>query len=136
MSYLLDINVISEFKKSTPNLKVIEWIKSLPTHALHISVLTVGEIRKGAEAVTDQNRREKLRLWLENELPEWFEDRILPINIEVAERWGRIQHEIGRPVSAIDSLLAATALHYDLRMVTRNTKDFDFPSLEVINPSS
>jgi len=136
MSYLLDINVISEFKKSTPNLKVIEWIKSLPTHALHISVLTVGEIRKGAEAVTDQNRREKLRLWLENELPEWFEDRILPINIEVAERWGRIQHEIGRPVSAIDSLLAATALHYDLRMVTRNTKDFDFPSLEVINPWS
>lgn len=134
MSYLLDTNVISEFKKHTPNLKVIEWIQSLPAHALHISVLTVGEIRKGAEAVTDQNRREKLRLWLENELPEWFEDRILPVNIEVAERWGRIQHEIGRPVSAIDSLLVATALHYELRMVTRNTKDFDFPSLEVINP--
>ncbi len=134
MSYLLDTNVISEFKKSTPNAKVIDWIKSLPPQALHISVLTVGEIRKGVETVSDHNRREKLRLWLENELPEWFEDRILPINLEVAERWGRIQHEIGRPVSAIDSLLAATALHYELRMVTRNTKDFDFPSLEIINP--
>ena len=134
MSYLLDTNIISEFKKTVPSPKVVNWINSLPPHALHISVLTVGEIRKGVETITDQKRREKLRLWLENELPEWFEDRILPVNIEVAERWGRIQHEIGRPVSAIDSLLAATALHFELRMVTRNVKDFSFPSLEIINP--
>ncbi len=134
MSYLLDTNIISEFRKSSPNPKVLKWINSLPPEALHISVLTIGEIRKGIEKLQDPKRREILRVWLENELPSWFEDRILSINSEVAERWGRIQHEIGRPVSAIDSLLAATALHYELRMVTRNEKDFNFPGLEVINP--
>jgi len=134
MSYLLDTNIISELKKNAPNPKVVKWINSLPSDALHISVLTVGEIREGLETITDPKRREKLRVWLENDLPEWFEGRILPVNIDVVQRWGRIQHEIGRPVSAIDSLLAATALHYELRMVTRNAKDFKFPSLDIINP--
>ncbi len=134
MSYLLDTNVILEFTKSTPNAKVLQWIESLPMEALHISVLTVGEIRKGVEKLSDPKRRENLRVWLENELPAWFENRILPINIEVAEIWGRIQHAVGRPVPTIDSLLAATALHYELRIITRNKKDFNFPLLEVINP--
>jgi predicted nucleic acid-binding protein len=134
MSYLLDTNVISEFMKSTPNTKVVDWIESLPTEALHISVLTVGEIRKRVEKISDGKQRENLRVWLENELPRWFENRILPINLEVAKVWGRIQHAVGRPVPAIDSLLAATALHHELRIITRNTKDFIFPSLEVINP--
>lgn len=134
MSYLLDTNIISELKKTAPDKKVVNWINSLPTQALHISVLTIGEIRKGIEKLPDHRRREKIRLWLENEIPQWFQERILPINLEVAERWGRLQHEVKRPVSAIDSLLAATALHYELRMVTRNVKDFDFPCLEVINP--
>jgi predicted nucleic acid-binding protein len=134
MSYLLDTNIISEFTKSAPNPKVLQWIESLPFEAFHISVLTVGEIRKGVEKLTDEKRRENLRVWLENELPAWFENRILPINLEVAEVWGRIQRSVGRPVHAIDSLLAATALHFELRIVTRNTKNFNFPSLEVINP--
>jgi hypothetical protein len=134
MSYLLDTNILSETVKPEPNKKVIDWINSIPIQALHISVLSIGEIRKGIEKIHDHKRREKIRLWLENEIPEWFEDRILPINIEVAERWGRLQHDIKRPVPAIDSLLAATALHYELRVVTRNEKDFKYPALEVINP--
>ncbi|MDA8088860.1 MAG: type II toxin-antitoxin system VapC family toxin, partial [Nitrospiraceae bacterium] len=106
----------------------------VPAEALFISVLTLGEIRKGVEALADKKRKERLRLWLERELPVWFEDRVLPVDLAVAERWGRLLAEVGRPVPTIDSLLAATALHYELRLVTRNSRDFDYPGLEVINP--
>ena len=83
---------------------------------------------------TDGVRREKLRLWLEHDLADWFETRALPIDIQVADRWGRLIAQMGRPVPSIDSLLAATALHHELRLVTRNQKDFAYPGLEVINP--
>lgn len=99
-----------------------------------MSVLTLGEIRKGIERLTDKKRREKLRLWIEHELPAWFEGRVLPVDIAVADRWGRLLAQAGRSVPTIDSLLAATALHHELRLVTRNARDFDYPGLEVINP--
>lgn len=79
-------------------------------------------------------RREILRTWLDDELLPWFEERLLPISYSVAARWGAMPAEVGRPVPAIDSLLAATALHHNLTMVTRNESDFDFPGLEVVNP--
>ena len=107
---------------------------SVPDESLYISALTIGEIRKGVEGVPDARRKEKLRVWLEHELPEWFGKRVLSIDGDVAERWGRLQAQAKRPVPAIDSLLAATALHHELRMVTRNEKDFDYQGLEVINP--
>ena len=134
MSYLLDTNVVSETIRRNQNRAVVEWLEQLPAEALFISVLTLGEIRKGVEALADKKRRERLRLWLERELPVWFEDRVLPVDLAVAERWGRLLAEVGRPVPTIDSLLAATALHYELRLVTRNARDFDYPGLEVINP--
>ena len=134
MSYLLDTNVVSETIRRNQNRAVVEWLEQLPAEALFISVLTLGEIRKGVEALADKKRRERLRLWLERELPVWFEDRVLPVDLAVAERWGRLLTEVGRPVPTIDSLLAATALHYELRLVTRNARDFDYPGLEVINP--
>lgn len=134
MSYLLDTNVISETIRREQNKLVIRWFEQIPAEALFVSVLTLGELRKGIERLADKKRKEKLRLWLEHELPAWFEGRVLPVNLAVAERWGRLLAEMGRPVPAIDSLLAATALHYELRLVTRNTGDFDYPGLEVINP--
>lgn len=134
MSYLLDTNVISELVRSNPNKNVLKWFEAMPNETLHISVLTLGEVRKGIEGIKEVTRREKLRLWLEIELPEWFENRILTINIEVADRWARLQSEMKRPIPAIDSLLAATALHYDLRLVSRNECDFQYPFLQVINP--
>lgn len=134
MSYLLDTNIVSETIKTNPNKSVIAWLDQLPGEALFISVLTLGEIRKGIEALSDKKRREKLRLWLEHELPSWFEGRVLPVDLAVADRWGRLLAEAGRPLPTIDSLLAATALHYELRLVTRNARDFDYPGLEVINP--
>ena len=134
MSYLLDTNIVSETVRRNPNKTVIAWLDPLPAEALFVSVLTLGEIRKGIEALTDKRRREKLRLWLEHELPAWFEGRVLPVDLAVADRWGRLLAEAGRPVPSIDSLLAATALHHELRLVTRNAGDFDYPGLQVINP--
>ena len=134
MSYLIDTNVISELARPKPAKAVLAWFDSPPSEALNISVLTLGEIRKGIEQMPDGTRREKLRVWLEHDLIEWFGDRVLPIDIAVSDRWGRLVRQMGRPVPSIDSLLAATALHHELRMVTRNQKDFDYPGLEVVNP--
>ncbi len=134
MSYLLDTNIVSETVRRTPNKAVIAWLDRLPGEALFVSVLTLGEIRKGIETLADRRRREKLRIWLEHELPEWFEGRVLPVDLAVADRWGRLLAEVGRPVPTIGSLLAATALHHELRLVTRNAGDFNYPGLQVINP--
>lgn len=134
MSYLLDTNVLSELVRPKPNNKVLTWFNNIPDDALHISVLTLGEIRKGVEKLREGKRKEKLRLWLEIDLPAWFEDRILAIDQEVADLWGKLQSQMKNTLPAIDSLLAATALHYDLRLVTRNEQDFHFPSLLIINP--
>ena len=119
MTYLLDTNVISELTRPRPNPGVVAWLREMPDAALHLSVLTLGEIRKGVEAMPDGVRKEELRLWLEQELPAWFEARLLPVSAGVADRWGSLLAEVGRPVPAIDSLLAATALHHGLRLVTR-----------------
>jgi predicted nucleic acid-binding protein len=134
MSYLLDTNVLSELVRAKPNEQVVAWFADVPDESLYISVLTLGEIRKGVEGLADAKRKEKLRVWLEHSLPEWFGHHVLPVDEGIAEQWGRLQATAGRPVPAIDSLLAATALHHELRMVTRNAKDFDYAGLEVINP--
>lgn len=134
MSYLLDTNVVSELVRPKPEPHVLKWFDDVPSRALHLSVLSLGEIRKVIELMKDGARKEKLRLWLEQELTGWFEDRLLPVSAQVADRWGRLLAESKQPVPAIDSLLAATALHHELRLVTRNTADFKFRGLEVINP--
>jgi len=134
VSYLLDTNVVSELARTKPSRHVLTWFESVPDDALHLSVLTFGEIRKGIEMIRESHRREHLRVWLEQDLRDWFGSRLLPVDMAVAERWGRMLAEIGRPVPAIDSLLAATALHHELRLVTRNVDDFQFPGLSVINP--
>lgn len=134
MSYLLDTNVISELTRRNPDVRVRDWFQAVPDAALFMSVLTVGEIRKGIEALHDETRREALRLWLEEDLPGWFESRLLPINAAVADRWGKLMASAGRTLPAIDGLIAATALHHDLRIVTRNEADFRLPGLEVVNP--
>jgi hypothetical protein len=134
VSYLLDTNVVSELVRSKPNRRVLSWFQSVPDDALHLSVLTLGEIRKGVEQLGASRRRERLRVWLEQDLVDWFGTRLLPIDNAVADRWGRLLAQVGRPLPAIDSLLAATAYHHQLRLITRNVDDFEFPGLEVINP--
>ena len=135
MNYLLDTNVISELVSARPHPKVITWFEQVPLNAIFISVLTLGEIRKGVEKVSDNTRKNTLLLWLEQDLVKMFNTRILTISVEVADRWGRLQCQVTRTLPAIDSLIAATALHHDMTLITRNTDDFSgCPGLELVNP--
>lgn len=136
MSYLVDTNVLSELTRPKPAPSVVGWFEDVADETLHLSVLTLGELRRGVEKLPPGKRREKLRYWLEHELSAWFGERLLPIDAGVADTWGRLQTTSGRTLPAVDSLLAATALHHHLRLVTRNTVDFDVSGLETINPWS
>lgn len=135
MSYLIDTNVVSELVSPRPNKNVITWFEQISIDTAYLSVLTLGEIRKGVEKIKDNTRRKKLLIWLEHDLATFFDKRILPISIEVADRWGRLQCQVKRTLPAIDSLIAATALHHDMTLVTRNIADFsDCSGLELMNP--
>ena len=132
MSYLLDTNVVSELRRKLPNPGVVSWFLHRPASTLFLSVLTLGELRKGIEGAPDATRRMALSDWLETELPRFFAGRILNLDAPIADRWGRLFTAAGRP--AIDSLLAATAAHHGLSLVTRNARDFEGLGIEVINP--
>ena len=134
MSYLLDTNVLSELRRKTPNPAVSAWFATRPATSLYLSVLTLGELRKGIDGVKDAARRLALSDWLQTEMSMFFMGRVLGIDEHVADRWGQLVAAAGRPLPAIDSLLAATALVHGLSMVTRNAKDFEGLGLEVINP--
>lgn len=134
MSYLLDTNILSELRRKAPHPGLLVWIASRPASKLYLSVLTLGELRKGVEGVSDAGRRAALLGWLETELPTFFTGRILPIDAQVADRWGRLVAAAGRPLPAIDSLIGATAAHHGLSLITRNARDFADMGLDVINP--
>lgn len=134
MSYLLDTNVLSELRRKTPNAGVVDWFSRRPASSLYLSVLTLGELRKGVEGVADVDRRTALLDWLEVELPAFFTGRVLPLDAHVADRWGRLMAAAGRSLPAIDSLIGATAAHHGLSLVTRNVRDHADLGQEVINP--
>lgn len=134
MSYLIDTNVLSELRRREPNQGVIEWFVQRPATTLYLSVLALGEIRKGIASLANDDRQLKLLDWLEVELPQFFSGRILSVDAYVADRWGQLNAQMGRPIPAIDSLIAATALTHGLRLVTLNVQDFNYPELDVINP--
>lgn len=134
MSYLLDISVISETIKNQPDESVIDWLAQIPSEALYISSITLGEIRKGIEGLADKKRKEKLRIWLERDFTDWFEGRILSVDTAVADKWGQMRVEARHVMPVIEGLMAATALAHNLRLVTRNMQDFSYAGLEVINP--
>lgn len=134
MSYLLDTNVLSELRRKQPDAQVLRWFAARPASTLFLSVLTLGEIRKGVETVADETRRLRLLDWLETELPAFFSGRLLPVDAAVADAWGRLQAVAGRPIPAIDSLLAATAQRHGLMLVTRNARDVEGLGVAVVNP--
>jgi predicted nucleic acid-binding protein len=136
LSYLIDTNVLSELRRREPDVRVVRWFAERPAGTLYLSVLTLGELRKGIGALPESPRKLALLDWLETELPMFFAGRILAIDSKVADRWGRLVAQAGRPLPAIDSLLAATALTHGLTLVTRNLKDFSHPDLTVLDPWS
>ncbi len=134
MSYLIDTNVLSELRRKQPSPNVVAWVQARPASTLYISVLTLGELRKGIATLGDGAKQQALLDWLDVELPQFFMGRVLPIDAAVTDRWGSLMAQAGRPMPAIDSLLAATALMHGLQMVTRNQKNFAYPGLQTINP--
>jgi predicted nucleic acid-binding protein len=135
--FLLDTNCLSELVRLQPNPRVLAWARSVDEILLHLSVLTLGEIRKGVTLLSDGRRRSQLEHWLEVELPAQYADRLLPINAEIAEIWGAMAAEAqlrGIAMPIIDGLIAATAKHHELTIVTRNVKDFRMWGISVTNP--
>lgn len=132
--FLLDTNVVSELRRKRPDPRVLQWFNQVSDGKLYLSVLTIGEIRRGIERLTDPVQQRRLTAWLEGTLFPWLGSRLLPVNLAVAEQWGRLCGSAGRPLPAIDSLLAATALERGLILVTRNAVDFQHSGLQVLNP--
>jgi toxin FitB len=135
--FLLDTNCISELVRTKPEPSVLKWMEAADESLLHLSVLTLGEIRKGVAGLPQSRRRTRLETWLELELQTRFSGRILPIDGAVADRWGLLAAEAKRKgsfLSAIDGLLAATALHHNLTIVSRNVKDFANTPAPILNP--
>lgn len=134
--YLLDTNCISEVVSAKPNARVLEWLDAADESILFLSVLTLGEIRKGIAGLSPSRRRMQLESWLERELPARFAGRILPIDAAVADRWGGLAggaKRRGKPLASVDGLLAATALHFELTLVTRNSGDFPGTRVSLLN---
>jgi predicted nucleic acid-binding protein len=135
--FLLDTNCISEVVRLKPEPRVMAWMEGADESLLYLSVLTMGEIRKGLAALQQSKRRSQLETWLELELQARFSGRILPIDAAVADRWGLLAARAkrsGKALSSIDGLLAATAIHHNLTIVSRNVSDFANTYVPVVNP--
>jgi predicted nucleic acid-binding protein len=133
---LLDTCVVSEVAKSAPDPAVAAWFEAVPEHELRLSVLTLGEIKKGASLLEPGPRRDRVEAWLDG-LVRTFADRLLPVEQEVAFQWGVICAEgqrSGRRRPPIDALLAATAVRHQLVLATRNTSDFEGTGATLVNP--
>jgi toxin FitB len=135
--FLLDTNIISELVKPRPEPSVTAWIEGTDESLLYLSVLTLGEIRRGIAALPQSRRRAALEAWLDKDLRARFEDRILVIDHEVADRWGLLTaaaRNSGIALPVIDGLLAATALEHNLTLVTRDTGQIPTMGVAVFNP--
>jgi predicted nucleic acid-binding protein len=136
MNLLLDTNVISELRKgSKANPNVVEWFTDVPEEEIHLSVLVVGELRRGVERLRDRDSRQAsaLERWLRQVVRD-HNERILPVDFRVAEQWGRLTAI--RSGSVIDTLMAATAQVFDLVLVTRNVKDVAWTGVSYLDPFS
>jgi toxin FitB len=133
VKYLLDTNVLSEVRRPRGDANVKRWISTVPAEDLYLSVLTLGEVRRGIGLLgrRDRAQAEVYEAWLSTILRD-YEDRVLPIDAEAAEEWGRIN--VPDPISIVDGLMAATAKVRNMTFVTRNTADVARTGVRLLNP--
>jgi toxin FitB len=138
--FLLDTNVVSELMKRRPDGRVVAWVDGTPEELLHLSVITLGEVRKSIDLLGDDDpRRGALLAWLEHDVRSRFAGRILPFDDAVAERWGQLEALARKrrvTMPTVDAQLAATALEHGLTFVTRDTEDVGPAGVPVFNPWS
>jgi predicted nucleic acid-binding protein len=135
--YLLDTNIVSETLRPLPRPQLVGWLEQQAGESQFVSVITVGELRRGATLLGQGARRTQLEHLLEFTIRSWFEERVLHVTQAVAERWGTLdaaRQLAGRPLNIADGLIAATALAHDLTLVTRNIRDFETLGVRILNP--
>lgn len=138
MSYLLDTCVLSEYLKKRPDEAVISWLSNQENNGLFISILTIGELKKGMVKIefSDPVKFEKISGWIKT-IETQFRGHILPIDERVINVWAEVCGvglRNGEKFPVIDSLIAATSIFYDVTLVTRNVKDFSGLGVKVFNP--
>lgn len=139
MNFLLDTNVVSEWTKPRPDTGVMAWLADADEDRVFISVITLAELRHGIERLPAGARRDRLDVWLIEQLPSRFDARVLPIDAKTTNGWGHLiarREAQGRPIGTMDAFIAATAEQHDLALVTRNVADFDALGIRLINPWS
>ena len=137
MNYLIDTCCISELVSKKPESNVLNWFEEHDEFNMFLSVITLGELRKGIEKLTESKKKRELNEWVNEELLSRFRNRILNISQAEVNKWGEVlakTEKAGNPLLAIDALIASTALVHDLSVVTRNTKDMEPSGVELINP--
>ena len=137
MSFLLDTNAVSEWTKPRPNAGVVAWLAKVDEDEVFLSVVTFAELRHGIERLPAGVRRQRLDEWLRSELPLRFDGRIVGVDGAIADEWGRLvarREARGRPIHAMDALIAATAQVHSLTLVTRNAADFQAAVKSLLNP--
>jgi len=135
--FLLDTDVLSELIKPKPDGSVLRWIDETDESILCLSVLTLGEIRNGIARLGRGARRGRLESWLQVDLRTRFQGRVLPIDEAIVDRWGTISATAaarGKPLPVVDGLIAATALHHNLTLVTRDSSDVAGTGVATVNP--
>lgn len=139
MNFLLDTNVVSEWTKPRPDAGIVAWLAEADEDRIFISVITVAELRHGIERLPAGARRDRLYTWLTEQVPQRFEERLLAVDAETANLWGRVMAQgqaAGRPPGTMDAFIAATVLRYDMTLVTRNVSDFEALGVRLVNPWS
>jgi predicted nucleic acid-binding protein len=137
VKFLLDTCLISELVKKKPDVAVLKWLDERDEQSLFLSILTLGELQKGISKLSTGVRKDDLQAWIEHDLIERFEGRILDLDLETALIWGKLQGEAelkGEKLPVMDSLIAATAIAHGLAVVTRNVKDIERCRARVFNP--
>lgn len=135
--YLVDTNIPSELTRERPDPHVAAFLRNARKDSVFLSVMTIGEICKGIAALPISQKRAGLEAWLNVDVRSWFAGRILPVSEEIAERWGHLaaaRKQRGVPMAVVDGVIAATALHHDLTIVTRNVRDFTGLGVGLLNP--
>lgn len=135
--WLLDTNVLSELRRPRPDRNVLAFVVAQPLDLLHVSSVTLAEIRFGIERLDDMTRRADLNDWLANRVRPMFEQRVLPVSEDVMFKWRLLVEDgrrAGHTFSQPDLIIAATALHHGLTIVTRDTGDYERARVPVRNP--